>query len=51
MTNMDSVLKSRDNYCADKVCIIKTMFFPVVMYICENWTVKREEHRIGACEL
>ena len=43
MTNLDSVLKSRDITLPTKVCIIKAMVFPVVMYGCESWTVKRAE--------
>ena len=44
MTNLDSVLKSRDITLLKKVCIIKAMVFPVVMYICESWTIKKAEH-------
>ena len=52
MTNLDSVLKSRDITLLTKICIIKTMVFPVVMYGCESWTIKRAEHRrIYAFEL
>ena len=40
MTNLDSVLKGRDI----KVCIVKAMIFPVVMYRCESWTIKKAEH-------
>ena len=43
LTNLDSVLKSRDITLLTKVCIIKAMVFPVVMYGCESWTVKRAE--------
>ena len=43
MTNLDSVLKSRDITLATKVCLVKAMAFPVVMYGCESWTVKKAE--------
>ena len=46
MTNLDSILKSRDTTLPTKVCLVKAMFFPVVMYGCESWTVKKAEHRI-----
>ena len=52
MTNLDSILKSRDITLSTKVCLVKAMVFPVVMYGCESWTIKRAEHqRIGAFEL
>ena len=52
MTNLDSVLKSRDITLPIKVCLVKTMVFPVVMYGCESWTVKKAGHRrIDAFEL
>ena len=52
MTNLDSILKSRDISLSTKVCLIKAMVFPVVMYGCESWTVKKAEHqRIDAFEL
>ena len=52
MANLDSVLKSRDTTLPTKVCIIKAMIFPVVMYGCESWTIKKAEHqRIDAFEL
>ena len=52
MTNLDSVLKSRDSTLLTKVCLVKAMVFPVVMYGCENWTIKKAEHqRIDAFEL
>ena len=52
MTNLDSILKSRDNTLPTKVCLVKAMVFPVVMYGCERWTVKKAEHRrIDAFEL
>ena len=44
MKNLDSILKSRDNTLLTKVYIVKTMVFPVVMYGCESWTVKKPEH-------
>ena len=44
MTNLDSILKSRDITLSTKVCLIKAMVFPVVMYGCESWTVKKAEH-------
>ena len=44
MTNLDSILKSRDTTLPTKVCIVKAMIFPVVMYGCESWTVKKAEH-------
>ena len=43
MTNLDSVLKSREIALPTKVCLVKTMVFPVVMYECESWTVKKTE--------
>ena len=43
MTNLDSILKSRDIPLPIKVCLVKTMVFPVVMYGCESWTVKKAE--------
>ena len=45
MTNLDSILKSRDIMLPTKVCLVKAMAFPVVTYGCESWTVKRAEHR------
>ena len=45
MTNLDSILKSRDITLLTKVCIVKAIAFPVVMYGCENWTIKKAEHR------
>ena len=44
MTNLDSILKSRDITLPTKVCLVKALVFPVVMYGCENWTVKKAEH-------
>ena len=44
MTNLDSILKSRDISLPTKACLVKTMFFPVVMYGCESWTIKKTEH-------
>ena len=52
MNNLDSILKSRDISLLTKVCLVKAMVFPVVMYGCENWTIKKTEHqRIDAFEL
>ena len=52
MTNLDGILKSRDMTLPTKVCIVKAMVFPVVMYGCESWTVKKaERQRIDAFEL
>ena len=52
MTNLDSILKSRDITLPTKFHLIKAMIFPVVMYGCESWTIKKAEHRrIGAFEL
>ena len=52
MTNLDSILKIRDITLSTKVYLIKAMAFPVVMYGCESWTIKRAEHqRIDAFEL
>jgi len=44
MTNLDSILKSRDVTLSTKVCIVKAMVFPVVKYGCESWTIKKAEH-------
>ena len=44
MTNIDSILKSRDVTWPTKVCLVKTMVFPVVMCGCESWTIKKAEH-------
>ena len=43
MTNLDGILKSRDNILPTNVCLVKAMVFPVVMYGCESWTVKKAE--------
>ena len=52
MTNLHSILKSRDITLPAKVCLIKAMVFPVVLYGCKCWTVKKAEHRrIDAFEL
>ena len=52
MSNLDSILKNRDISLPTKVCLIKAMVFPVVMYGCESWTVRNAEHqRIDAFEL
>ena len=45
MTNLDSILKSRDITLSTKVCLVKAVVFPVVMYGCESWTIKKAEHR------
>ena len=45
MTNLDSILKSRDISLTTKVCLVKPMVFPVVVYECESWTVKKAEHQ------
>ena len=44
MTNLDSIKRQR-HYFADKVCLVKAMLFPVVMYGCESWTIKKAEHQ------
>ena len=44
MTNLDNILKSRDITLPTKVCLVKAIVFPVVMYGCESWTVKKAEH-------
>ena len=52
MTNLDSILKSRDITLPTKICLVKAMVLPVVMYGCESWTMKKAEHRrIDAFEL
>ena len=52
MINLDSILKSRDITLLTKVCIVKAIFFPVIMYGCENWTIKKGEHqKVDAFEL
>ena len=45
MTNLDSILRSRDITLSTKVCLVKGMAYPVVMYLCESWTIKKAEHR------
>ena len=45
MTNLDSILKSRDITLLTKVSLVRAMVFPVVMYGCESWTIKKAEHR------
>ena len=45
MTNLDSIFKSRDITLPTKVCLVKAMVFPVVMYGCESWTMKKAEHQ------
>ena len=52
MTNLDSILKSRDSTLLTKICLVKEMVFPVVMYGCESWTIKKaKRQRIGTLEL
>ena len=52
MTNLDSILKSRDSTLPTKVCLVKAMVSPIVMHGCESWTIKKSEHqRIDAFEL
>ena len=52
MTNLDSILNSRDITLLTNICLVKAVFFPVVTYGCENWTIKKAEHlRIDAFEL
>ena len=51
MTNLDSILKSRDITLSANILLVKAMVFPVVMYGCENWTIKKAECRIDAFEL
>ena len=52
MTNLDNILKSRDITLSTKVCLVKAMVFPVVMYVCESWTIKKAEcQRTDAFEL
>ena len=52
MTNLESILKSRDITFSTKVCLVKAVVLPVVMYGCESWTIKKTEHRrIDAFEL
>ena len=43
MTNLDSILRSRDTTLSTKICLVKAMVFPVVMYGCENWTIKKAD--------
>ena len=45
MSNLDSILKSRDITLPTKVCLVKAVVFPVVMYGCESWTIKKAEHQ------
>ena len=52
MTNLDSILENRDITLPTKVCLVKVMVFPVLMYACESWTIKKaEDRRIDAFEL
>ena len=44
MTNLDSILKSRDITLTTKICLVKAMVFPIVMYVGESWTIKKAEH-------
>ena len=44
MTNLDSILKSRDITLPTKICLVKAMVFPVAMYMCNSWTIKKTEH-------
>ena len=46
MSNLDSILKSRDITLSTKVCLVKAMIFPVVMYGCESWTIKKAEVKV-----
>ena len=45
MTNLDSILKSRDITLSTKICLVKAMVFPILVYRCESWTIKKAEHR------
>ena len=45
MTNLDSVVKSKDITLPTKVCVVKSVIFPIVMYRCESWTIKKAEHQ------
>ena len=45
MTNLDNILRSRDITLPTKVCMVKAMFFPIVMYGCENWTIRKAKHQ------
>ena len=52
MTNLDSILKSRDNILLTNICLVKAIVFPVIIYRCESWTIKKAEcRRIDAFEL
>ena len=51
MSNLDSILKSRDTTLSTNVHLVKAMVFPVIMYRCESWTIKKAERRIDAFEL
>ena len=46
MTNLDSILKSRDITLPTKVCLVKAIVFPIVMYRCENWTIKKVSAKV-----
>ena len=45
MTNLDNILRSRDTTLPTKVCMVKAMFFPIVIYGCENWTIRKAKHQ------
>ena len=45
MTNLDSILKNRDIILSTNVCLVKAMVFPIIMYGCESWTIKKAEHQ------
>ena len=51
MTNLDHILKSRDITLPTKICLVRAMVFPVVMFVCESWTINKAECRIDAFEL
>ena len=51
ITNLDSILKSRDITLQTKICLVKVMVFSVVMYACESWTIRKAEHGIDVFEL
>ena len=51
MTNLDNILRRRDITLTTKVCLVKAMVFPVVMYGCESWSIKKAEHRIDTLDL
>ena len=51
MTNLDSILKIRDITLSTKVCLVKTVVFPIVMYVCESWNIKKAEHQLFGAQL